>query len=235
MWFEPHFEIIFGVMTMDTKTLKDNVLFMGLTDDEMTDCLKELKAAEKAYKKDSLILHAGDLTKRMGLVLSGSVTIESNDIWGNCTILSHIGKGQFFAETYALLNEVMLVDVKANEDCRILFLNVGGLFGNTASSWKSKVTSNLLMISLHKNLALSGRSIHTSPKSARGRILSYLNTVALQKRTNEFDIPFDRQQLANYLNLERTNMSKELTRMKNDGIIECRKNHFRLLNCGYGE
>ena len=88
------------------------------------------------------------------------------------------------------------------------------------------------MISLHKNLALSGRSFHTSPKSARGRILSYLNTVALQKRTNEFDIPFDRQQLANYLNLERTNMSKELTRMKNDGIIECRKNHFRLLNCG---
>ena len=69
----------------------------------MTDCLKELKAAEKAYKKDSLILHAGDLTKRMGLVLSGSMTIESNDICGNCTILSHIGKGQFFAETYALL------------------------------------------------------------------------------------------------------------------------------------
>lgn len=59
--------------------------------------------------------------------------------------------------------------------------------------------------------------------------MSYLNTVALQKRTNEFDIPFDRQQLANYLNLERTNMSKELTKMKNDGIIDCRKNHFRLL------
>ena len=83
--------------------------------------------------------------------------------------------------------------------------------------------------SAHKNLTLSGRSFHTSPKSARGRILSYLNTVSLQKRTAEFDIPFDRQQLADYLNLERTNMSKELTRMKRDGILECRKNHFRLI------
>lgn len=215
---------------MDMKMLKDNVLFKGLTDGEMTECLKALKAAEKAYKKDSLILHAGDVTKRMGLVLNGSVTVESNDIWGNCTILSHVGKGQFFAETYALLpDEVMLVDVRANEDCRILFLNVDGLKNDTSSGWKNKLIRNLLMISLQKNLALSGRSFHTSPKSARGRILSYLNTVALQKRTNEFDIPFDRQQLANYLNLERTNMSKELTKMKNDGIIECRKNHFRLL------
>ncbi|MBQ8084230.1 MAG: winged helix-turn-helix domain-containing protein, partial [Clostridia bacterium] len=83
--------------------------------------------------------------------------------------------------------------------------------------------------SSRKNLALSGRSFHTAPKSARGRLLAYLNTVALQKQSNEFDIPFDRQQLADYLNLERTNMSKELTRMKEDGLIECRKSHFKLL------
>ena len=165
----------------------------------------------------------------MGLVLSGSVTVESNDLWGNCTILSHIGRGGYFAETYALLpDEVMLVDVRANEDCRILFLCVSELFVSS-SSWGSRLTRNLLMISAHKNLALSGRSFHTSVKSARGRILSYLNTVSLQKHSDEFDIPFDRQQLANYLSLERTNMSKELTRMKNDGLIECRKNHFRLI------
>ena len=85
------------------------------------------------------------------------------------------------------------------------------------------------MISAHKNLTLSGRSFHTAPKSARGRILSYLNTVSLQKHTNEFDVPFDRQQLADYLNLERTNMSKELGRMQREGIIECRKSHFKLL------
>ena len=122
----------------------------------MTECIKALKEAQKTYKKDYLILHAGDVTKRMGLVLNGSVTVESNDIWGNCTILSHVGKGQFFAETYALLpDEVMLVDVRANEDCRILFLNVDGLNNDMSSGWKNKLIRNLLMISLQKNLALS--------------------------------------------------------------------------------
>lgn len=85
------------------------------------------------------------------------------------------------------------------------------------------------MISAHRNLTLTGRSFHTSPKSARGRILSYLNAVSLQKHSVEFDIPFDRQQLADYLNLERTNMSKELGKMQREGIIECRKNHFKLI------
>ena len=216
---------------MEIETLGKTALFRSMTEEEIHLCLKELRSQEKKFKKGTVIMHAGSLTDRMGLVLSGSVTIESNDVCGNCTILSHVGSGQFFAETYALLpDEVMLVDVRANEDCNILFVTVGDLFKSGISSiWKDKLTRNLLMISAHKNLTLSGRSFHTAPKSARGRILSYLNTVSLQKHTNEFDIPFDRQQLADYLNLERTNMSKELGRMKRDGIIECRKNHFRLL------
>ena len=216
---------------MNIETIRKTVLFRNMTEEEIRLCLKELRSQEKRYKKGAVIMHAGCLTDRMGLVLSGSVTIESNDVWGNCTILSHVGSGQFFAETYALLpDEVMLVDVRANEDCNILFVTVGGLFmSGISSNWKDKLTRNLLMISAHKNLALSGRSFHTAPKSARGRILSYLNTVSLQKHTNEFDIPFDRQQLADYLNLERTNMSKELGRMQREGIIECRKSHFKLL------
>ena len=216
---------------MNIEMLGKTVLFKTMTEEEILLCLKELRSQEKKYKKGTVIMHAGSLTERMGLVLSGSVTIESNDVWGNCTILSHVGSGQFFAETYALLpDEVMLVDVRANEDCNILFVTVGGLFKSRISStWKDKLTRNLLMISAHKNLTLSGRSFHTAPKSARGRILSYLNTVSLQKHTNEFDVPFDRQQLADYLNLERTNMSKELGRMQREGIIECRKSHFKLL------
>ena len=217
---------------MKIDQLTNTLLFRQMTDQEVRDALHSLQARERSFKKDQIILHAGDRMDRMGLVLTGSVTIESNDLWGNRTILSLVESGQFFAETYALLpDEVLLVDVRANEDSRILFLTTGSLFRIApASTWKEKLTENLLLISAHKNLALSGRSFHTSPKSARGRILSYLNTIALQKHSSEFDIPFDRQQLADYLNLERTNMSKELTRMKNDGIIECRKNHFRLVH-----
>lgn len=172
------------------------------------------------------------MTDRMGLVLSGSVTIESNDLWGNCTILSHVGQGQFFAETYALLNgEVLLVDVMANEDCRILFLTVNHIYGAISDEpWLLNITRNLLRISTRKNLMLTGRSFHTSPKSIRDRILSYLNSVSLQKHSAEFDIPFDRQQMADYLEVERTGLSKEIGRMQREGLIECRKNHFRLIS-----
>ena len=89
--------------------------------------------------------------------------------------------------------------------------------------------ANLLTISARKNLALSGRSFHTAPKTIRGRVLSYLNTVSLQKHSNEFDIPFDRQHLADYLNLERSALSKELGKMQRDGLILVRKNHFVIL------
>ncbi len=215
-----------------TDMIQKSILFRGMTETERNACLSALKAHEKSFQKGNAVLHAGSVTDQMGMVLTGSVTIESNDIWGNRTILSHIGAGQFFAETYALLpDEVMLVDVMANEDCRILFLHIGNLISDMSpASWVQKFCRNLLLISSHKNLTLSGRSFHTSPKSARGRILSYLNSVSLQKHAAEFDIPFNRQQLADYLNLERTNMSKELTRMQKDKIIECRKSHFKLLN-----
>lgn len=216
---------------MNDDLLKKSILFKGMTDPERDECLLTLNAHRKSYKKGDAILHAGNLTDQMGMVLSGSVTIESNDMWGNRTILSQVGTGQFFAETYALLpEEVMLVDVVANENCQVLFLHVGNMISKMQrAAWSQKLYRNLLLISSHKNLTLSGRSFHTAPKSARGRILAYLNTVSLKKHSTEFDIPFDRQQLADYLNLERTNMSKELTRMRRDGIIECRKNHFKLL------
>lgn len=216
---------------MNIDMLQENMIFRGMSGKEIQTVLADLRAYEKRYEKDSIFLHAGYTTNKMGLVLEGSVTIESNDMWGNRTILSHVGEGQYFAETYALLpDEVLLVDVRANEDCRILFLSIGYLFeGSESAAWKEKIMKNLLMISLHKNLALSGRSFHTSPKSCRGRLLAYLNSVSQQKHSLEFDIPFDRQQLADYLNLERTNMSKELGRMRDEGMIEYRKSHFKLL------
>lgn len=217
---------------MDTKSLLRIMLFRGMSEEEIRDALKALRAEEKAYQKGSVILHAGTTTDRMGLILTGSVTIESNDMWGNRTILSHAGAGQFFAETYALFkDEPLLVDVVANENCRILFLRSGSLNDQKAqaSSWFIKYVANLLTISARKNLALSGRSFHTAPKTIRGRVLSYLNTVSLQKHSNEFDIPFDRQQLADYLNLERSALSKELGKMQRDGLILVRKNHFVIL------
>ncbi|MDC7292045.1 MULTISPECIES: Crp/Fnr family transcriptional regulator [unclassified Butyrivibrio] len=216
---------------MNLEGIEKSRLFQGMTAKELSSCIASLDAREKKYRKDDLILRAGERTSSIGMVLSGSVTIESNDVWGNCSVLSHVSKNQFFAETYALLGEVLLVDVRANEDCRILFCNIRNLLEDSkkSSPWKEKLLKNILIISSQKNLVLSGRSFHTSPKSCRGRLLSYLNAIALQTSSREFDIPFNRQQLADYLNLERTNMSKELSHMKDEGLIEYRKSHFKLI------
>ena len=198
---------------------------------ELAAALSALSAKEKTYEKDETILYAGNVSEHMGLVLEGSVTIESNDVWGNRTILSHIEKGGTFAETYALLeDEPMLVDVIATEKSSILFLRIGSLnlLQQDISPWRVKLIGNLLRISSQKNLHLSGRSFHTAPKSIRGRVMAYLNSVSLQKNKIDFDIPFDRQQLADYLNVERSALSRELSNMQQDGLIIVRRNHFEI-------
>ena len=217
---------------MQTDVIRQITLFRGMDDAELAAALSALSAKEKTYERDETILHAGAVSERMGLVLEGSVTIESNDVWGNRTILSHVEQGGCFAETYALLEDApMLVDVIANERSRILFLRIGSLhrLQQDVSPWRVKLIGNLLRISSQKNLHLSGRSFHTAPKSIRGRVMAYLNSVSLQKRTTAFDIPFDRQQLADYLNVERSALSRELSNMQQDGLIIVRRNHFEII------
>ena len=204
-------------------------LFKGMSEDQVSETLSFLHAQERQFKKGDVLMHAGDVTERLGLVLEGSVTIESNDAWGNRTILSHVGPGQLFAETYALLeDEPLLVDVVANEACQILFLHIGGAHRlmSVSKAWATKFTANMLMISSLKNLHLAERSFHTAPKTVRGRVMAYLNTISLQVQSTEFDIPFDRQQLADYLNVERTALSKELGKMQKDGLIKVKRNRF---------
>lgn len=216
---------------MDIRLLLSTELFKGMTEEELSSALLFLHAEEKTFEKGQTTLHAGDVTEKLGLVISGSVTIESNDAWGNRSILSHVGPLQLFAETYALLHdEPLLVDVVANEASCILFLRFCDVqaFATLSQLWALKLVSNLLRVSSMKNLHLSDRSFHTAPKTVRGRVMAYLNTVSLQKKSAEFDIPFDRQQLADYLNVERTALSKELGKMQADGLIKTKKSHFIL-------
>lgn len=209
-------------MTGDFEIIQKSILFRDMNEREIHDALGQMSATVKNFQKNEPILLAGSYTNHMYLILSGSVTIESNDLWGNRSILSHLGAGAYFAETYALLeHEPLQVDARANEDSRIMLFSVNGLRD-------PKVLANILQISLQKNLHLSERSFHTSPKTIRGRVMAYLNSVSLRSGQKEFDIPFDRQQLADYLNVERTALSKELGKMQREGLITVRMNHFRL-------
>ena len=125
----------------------------------------------------------------------------------------------------------VLVDVRAEEDSHILFLKVNCLLDENPhpKAIVNKLTKNLLRISMNMNLRLTTRNFHTSPKTIRERILAILNTYAIETGEKYFDIPYDRQALADYLNVDRSALSKELSAMKKDGLIDYQKNHFRIL------
>ncbi len=216
---------------MDFVQISKTVLFQGTRPEDAEAMLKCLEAREKQFQKDETIYYVGDRVSELGLVLSGSVLIENDDLWGNRSILDRIGSGQIFAETYACVpGEKLLVTVTAAEKTEVLFLNVGKILRvcTNACSFHARLIRNLLTLSARKNLNLSRRIFHTSAKSIRGRLLSYLSWQAVKQGSREFDIPFNRQQLADYLGVDRSAMSAELGKMKREGLIQVDRSHFRM-------
>ena len=213
--------------------ISDTALFQGCSPVETEKLLSGMQFFTKAYKKGVPVYHAGTPVSDIGIVLHGVVQIENNDLWGNKNIISLAQAGEVFAEAYACIpGEPMMVDVIALEDCEILFLNVPRLF-QLASSGKgeySVLIRNLTMISARKNLLLSRRILHTSSKKIRGRLLSYLSHQAELQGSRYIDIPLNRQQLADYLSRDRSALSKELAKMKQDGLLDYHKNSFVLKN-----
>jgi CRP-like cAMP-binding protein len=215
-------------MDLDFKFISGTALFHGCREEEIAHIAEYLNMKTAEYEKGNIIFREGSIVNDIGLVLSGSIQIEHNDSWGNKGILGIAKAGEIFAESYACVpNEAMMVDVIANENCKILFINVPRFFCLDSSyECQSQILQNLVVISARKNLQLSRRSLHTSPKTIRGRLFSYFDKeIAIQKST-QIVIPFNRQQLADYLNLDRSALSKELGRMKKDGLIDYHKNKF---------
>ncbi|MCR4796541.1 MAG: cyclic nucleotide-binding domain-containing protein [Ruminococcus sp.] len=211
---------------MNTELLLKTAMFVNFSREELETALMAMELRVRSYRKGANILSAGTMTNDLCIVADGSVSVESSDTRSERKVLSIIMKGQTFAAAYAMLpDEPLLVDYCANEDCSVLFLDMSRL-ADRNEEWAVKLRNNLLMVSLRNELMLSERSYHTASKSARGRIMAYLGTVALQTGKSEFDIPYDRQQMADHLNLERTALSKELSRMRAEGMIDYCKNHF---------
>ena len=207
-------------------------LFAGIPPEDADKLLSCLQGERKRFQKGEMICRAGEQARALGLVLSGSAQIESTDVWGNRSLLDRIGPGQVFAETYALLTgEPLMVSVVAAEETTVLFLNVSRLLQpcSTACVHHVRLIGNLLALTAQKNLILSRRILHTSPKTIRSRLLSYLSDQALRQGSATFAIPFDRQQLADYLGVDRSALSHELGKMRTEGLIDFQKNRFTLL------
>ena len=204
-------------------------LFQGLSGEELEALARAGFLRKKQFAKHEVIFRAGTRVREIGIVLRGVVHIENLDLWGTKSILSSVSAGQAFAETYAFCGEALMVDAVAAENCEVLFLHTGALSDSRVDApVRDTLLRDLLAVSMRKNLSLSQRIFCTTPKTVRGRLLTYFSAQAAKAGSTEFDVPFNRQQMADYLNLDRSALSKELGRMRDEGLLEFEKNHFIL-------
>lgn len=211
--------------------LKKSSLFYGIEEDEISSMLKCLSAYTKSFKKDQFLYHCGDHIPSVGMVLSGTVLIIKEDFWGNRSILSESSCGSLFAETYACVPKMPLeVSVIASSDCEVLFLDLQKILTvcSSACLFHTRLIQNLLTVLAAKNLLLTKKMEHMSQKTTRDKLLSYLSNESLKINCSTFEIPFNRQQLADYLSVDRSAMSNELSKLKNEGILDYHKNSFTL-------
>ena len=211
--------------------LSDMQLFRGLEEDDISSLLSCLNSVKRNYKKGEVILSEGSIIENIGIVLSGMAMISCNEIWGNTSILGSVAPGSVFAEVYACIpGQPLLITVSAAEPATVLFMNVGRVLTSCSNTcpFHARLARNLLTVCADKSLQLSRRMKHTTSKSIRGRLMSYFSECAKQFGSSSFIIPYNRQQLADYLGVDRSTMCNELSKMQRDGIIEYEKNRFLL-------
>ena len=216
---------------MDIHLLAGTRLFQGIREHEIEAMLTCLSAEERTYGKDAYIYRAGDVTGRLGVVMEGAVNIIKDDVWGNRKIIENIGAGQIFGETYACLKgEPLMVDVQASERSRILFMDVNRILTTCSSScdFHNRLIRSLMYVLAGKNLMLTKKMDIITPKSLRERVMVYLSQESVKQGCRTVTVPFNRQQMADYLSVDRSALSAELSRMQRDGVISYEKNRFTI-------
>lgn len=207
-------------------------LFFGIGHDELLRMLVCLGAKAEFYDKKYTVFAEGSRAKYIGIVLSGSVQITQVDFYGNRSILSVIGAGQVFAEAFACAEvEEMPVSVVANEPSEIMIIECAHVLHTCENRC---AFHRQLIFNLMKDLATKTITFHkkidiTSKRTTREKLMAYLMHEAKSAGGNSFDIPFDRQELADYLEVERSGLSAEISKLQKEGVLESRKKHFTLL------
>lgn len=214
-----------------SSVIRSSTLFSGVSEEELGAMLACLHAEKKDFPKDAFLMRTGDTAESIGLVLSGSVLVIQEDIWGNRNILSKAGAGQTFAAAYACApGSIMNVSVAAETPVTAMFLNVKRVLNvcPSACAHHSRMIRNLLGELAEKNLRFSEKLSHMGQRTTRAKLMSYFSAEAQRLGKYEFDIPFSRQQLADYLAVERSGLSLELGKMHREGLLDFHKSHFVL-------
>ncbi|MDD3920632.1 MAG: Crp/Fnr family transcriptional regulator [Eubacteriales bacterium] len=209
-----------------------SALFSGFSAKEIEHMLTCMDAEKKEYDKGAYLLHVGEKVRAIGMLLSGSAHVVEEDFWGNRNIIIALEAGEIFAESYAFAGGAPLqVDVIAQEPATVLYIDTKKLLTpcQNACDFHSELIYRLVGMLAQKNLFLTEKLRHVTRRSTREKLLSYLSAESARNAKPDFSIPFDRQQLADYLAVERSAMSAELGKLRKEGVLSFQRNRFTLL------
>ena len=210
-------------------------LFQGIRPEELSPMLACLGARVSEVRKNQVIFREGDTARYVGIVLTGAVQLVREDFCGNRSIVAHVGPTELFGESYACAGDSPLpVSMVASEDSRVMLIDCRRITVSCSSAcaFHSRMIYNLLQVVAKKNLVFDQKIEITSKRTTREKLMAYLLTQAKLQGSNSFTIPYDRQALADYLEVDRSAMSAEIGKLRRDGVIDCRRSHFTLLQKG---
>lgn len=212
--------------------LSKSYLFSNIENNEIKNILPCLEIRIKDFKKSETILSLGEKVEEIGILINGSAHIVQEDYWGRKIILSELQSSDVFAEVFATLKKKSEVSITAITDCQIMFLNISKLITicSHTCNYHNKLIQNLLISIAEKNLKMAQKINYMGKKSIREKLLTYLSTQSIKTGKRKFKIPFNRQDLADYLSVDRSALSKEISKLKQEGIINSEKNEFEIID-----
>ncbi len=214
------------------EVLRNCPLFRGIAEEDLLRMLTCLGARCVQFDKKYTVLAEGTPAKYIGIVLSGALQIVQVDYYGNRSILSDIGTSEVFAEAFACAEvRAIPVTVIAAEPCEVMFIDCAHILHTCENrcSFHQQLIFNLMKDLASKTLLFHQRIEITSKRTTREKLMAYLMMQAKRAGSEHFDIPFDRQALADYLGVDRSGLSAELSKLRREGVLTCHKNHFVLL------
>lgn len=212
--------------------LQNCPLFSGMAQTEIQTALECLQAKTVRFQKNEPIFTEGTSAKRIGIVLSGTVQIVRVDYFGNRSIAASVGPAELFGESFACAGvQSIPVDAVAAADTAVLLLDFENLLApkGVSCAFHQKLIYNLLKITASKNLLFLRKLEITSKRTTREKLMTYLHLEAKRAHNSRFEIPYDRQALADYLEVDRSGLSAEIGKLRKEGVLTCTRNRFELL------
>jgi cAMP-binding proteins - catabolite gene activator and regulatory subunit of cAMP-dependent protein kinases len=220
-------------MEREYKILAQAALFKGMEEEEIESVLGCLGGQAKNYGKNQFLIQAGTRGfTSLGIVLGGSVQIIKEDITGNRMIIAVMEEGEIFGETFACVGmKQTFVSVVSSEESRVLWFPMDRIISpcSKVCGFHSRLIANLLEILARKNLFLNQKMELLSKRTIRDKIMSFLILQMEESQSRIFDIPFNRNEMADYLCIDRSAMSRELGNLKREGILDFHRNTFKVL------